>query len=92
MLLETMFTAKYASISLISIPYRGKFCREKLANFLYVLNIFPDENFYIFFFRKPQVERKITSNSLYKMGKSGKLQAEKNFNWGESDDIVLQIS
>ena len=28
-----MFTVKYTGIALISIPYRGKLCLEKLANF-----------------------------------------------------------
>ena len=64
----------------------------KIGQFPFCVEYFPRRKILHFLFRKPQVERKITSNSLYKMGKSGKLQAEKNFNWGESDDIVLQIS
>ena len=75
-----MFTAKYTGISLISIPYRRKLCREKLTNFYSASNIFPDEKFYPKNpreFRKSQVEGKMTSNSLCKMGKSGKISSRK---------------
>ena len=62
-----LFTAKYTGISLISIPYGGKLCREKLVNFFSASEIFPDEKFYLTNtreFRKSEVEGKMTSNSL----------------------------
>ena len=62
-----MFTVKYTGIALISIPYRGKLCLEKLANFFSASKIIPDEKFYptnTREFRKSEVEGKITSNSL----------------------------
>ena len=61
------FTAKYTGISLISIPYSGKLCGEKVANFFSASKIFPDEKFYptnTREFRMPEVEGKMTSNSL----------------------------
>ena len=60
-----MLTAKYTSISLISIPYQGKLCRENVANFFSVSKIFLDKKFYpanTREFRKSEVEGKMTSN------------------------------
>ena len=60
-----MFTAKYTSISLINIPYQGKLCQEKVANFFSASRIFLDEKFYpanTRGFRKSEVEGKMTSN------------------------------
>ena len=60
-----MFAAKYTSISLISIPYQGKLCRENVANFFSVSKIFLDKKFYpanTREFRKSEVEGKMTSN------------------------------
>ena len=69
-----MFTAKYIGISLISIPHRGKLCREKVANFFSASKIFLDEKFYptnTREFRKSEVEEKMTSNSLCNRGLLG---------------------
>ena len=60
-----MFTAKYTSVSLISIPYQGNLCWEKVANFFSTSKIFLDENFYLTNtreFRKSEVEGKMASN------------------------------
>ena len=65
MLLEMMFTAKYTGISLISIPYQGNLCREKVANFFSTSKILVDEKFYpanTREFRKSEAEEKMTSN------------------------------
>ena len=60
-----MFAAKYTSISLTSIPYQGKLCREKVANFFSASKIFLVEKFYpanTREFRNSEVEGKMTSN------------------------------
>ena len=60
-----MFAAKYTGISLISIPYQGKLCREKVANFFSASKIFLVEKFYpanTREFRNSEVEGKMTSN------------------------------
>ena len=62
-----MFTAKYTGISLTSIPYRGRLCREKMSNLFSASKIFPDEKCYptnTREFRISEVEGKMTNNSV----------------------------